>query len=203
MASKSKWKPLKQGYAFELSGKRMGWRRAPDDEWEQVIIGPGEDGRLVGHRNIDDVKHAVFQRENGGYVAQMASYVRNARMKSMTYGIVPPFAEFERHVTTWKNEDGEGIDVNESPVFHMDLVGSDAECGQEAAQDIPGVSVGGGRRYAHKLGVEIEDVAALWAFINSLVHHADDAWEDKNQMGGEAYLDLASGIMYTLGYEWI
>jgi hypothetical protein len=124
-------------------------------------------------------------------------------MKSLDGGTVPPYPEFERHLKIWKNEDGKGVVSGESPVYWMELVGDDAECGREAAQDIPGVSVGAGRHYAHKLGIEIDDVASLWAFVNSLVHHSDDAFEEGNEEMGDAYRDLASSIMYTLGYEWV
>jgi len=193
---------LKSGYAYVYTGSRN-WKTSSDEKWENTMVDDGIIATRVGTRTIDGAKCDVFKTPQGNFYAQMAHYVRNARMKSMTYGTVPTFAEFERHVKTWKNEEGEGIKASERPVYKMELVGSDAECAQEAAQGIPGIAIGGGRKYAHKLGVEIDDIASLWAFVNSLVHHADDAFEDNMDDEGEKYRDLASSVMYTLGYEWI
>lgn len=123
-------------------------------------------------------------------------------MSSMTFGTVPSYSDFYRHVTTWRNDDGEGIHPHEEPVFWMELARSEMMQGKEAAQDIPGIVVDTASRTG-KLRITISDVAALWAFINALVHHADDAAEDSMDEESEKYLSLASGIMGQLGYEWV
>lgn len=178
--------PLWKTFSWEINEHGL---RDDRFDFSHTKFGPGAEARLE--------------------LLKKRSLKRNARMKSLTFGIVPPYAEFEHHVTTWKNEDGEGIRASQRPVYKMELNGEEGSLAAEASQDIPGISMGdverraGSRHVRYMAGFEIEDVAALWAFINSLMHHGDDAAEEGDDEKAQAYESLASGIMGTLGYEWI
>ena len=118
-------------------------------------------------------------------------------MQSMTYGQLPTARDFKRHLRTARDEMGAMLVSPEEPAYWMELVGDDAEVFEHAAGSLPGVTTEPivTRHGFEKLRVQIKDVDTLYVVLASLVHHYED--------GNDAAGDLASGMMSTLGYEWI
>lgn len=88
------------------------------------------------------------------------------RLKRLTYGVLPPLAEFQRHVDKGVDEDGESLAGPSGAVYTMELA-SDEE--QQWAIDILDLNhdiahtIGTGK-YG-KMRVVISDVPSLHEFI--------------------------------------
>lgn len=104
------------------------------------------------------------------------------KMKSMSYGQMPSKAEFVERT--------EG----QYP-YPMELVGEDKHAMERAGLlDIDGVE----EFYtgSHKFGIKVMNAEAMYAVLEALVERWGN--EEDDDAG-----DLASGIMGTLGYEWV
>lgn len=122
-------------------------------------------------------------------------------MKSMTYGVVPSFAEFSAHLDTARRDDEPVWDGK----YEMLLVGSDVKQAEKALKKIARAKgtdrvsasaiehfTGSGTFHSGKYGLRIHSKTALWHFIKALPVLTDSSDGD-----------LASSIMETLGYEWV
>lgn len=116
-----------------------------------------------------------------------SSYARNpSGMKSLTFGVMPSFGEFKKHVTTYEDP----IDPDLIPVFHMDLNRSDFAAFSRGGGINSGVHVKDGA--GGKARVEHSDLRSLYESIKDL----SDSVDEEAEM-------LASSMMYVVGYEWI
>ncbi len=117
------------------------------------------------------------------------------RKQSMTYGTLPSFEEFLHDVHTRIDPETDEPYWPEGTTYPMELVSS-REIG--LAQDFGGLDSFSGR-YAHKAGFR-GDERQIYDFLVFLIDRWDEQGFDDD---GEGPGDLASSIMYTLGYEWI
>lgn len=121
---------------------------------------------------------------------------RSERKFSMTYGELPPFEQFERDVHTRPDPEHDGQPYwPAGTLYPMELVSShEIELAEtfgleefEAERQITG-------RNTRVRGFK-DNERAIYEFIEFLI----DRWNNSDEEAG----DLASSIMYTLGYEWI
>lgn len=101
-----------------------------------------------------------------------------ARMVSMSYGTLPSKEAFDEHFRA-------AVGDND---YTMELVGEDARVVQELSGDPQFAGDFG------KAGYRFDD-DELYNLVGEMI----EAW----QSGDEAAGDLASGILYTLDFEWI
>jgi hypothetical protein len=120
----------------------------------------------------------VERVKKGRGTAGLSEY--EGEMKSMSYGDMPPKAEF---VTRTEGQ----------YPYPMELVGADQELVQDLLND-EGIEEFDSK-YRNKLGVRVIDAKAMYRFLSGL----KERYEDGNDAAG----DLASSILGTLGYEWI
>lgn len=105
--------------------------------------------------------------------------VAEQQWQSMTYGVMPSKASYERHYNAI---------VGANELYTMDLVGADENIVVEAWGE-PQFTGGYG-----KAGYNF-DRDELWSLLEELTNMYND--------GNEAAGDLASGILTTLHFEWI
>jgi hypothetical protein len=106
-------------------------------------------------------------------------YYLKEGFETLTYGELPKANAFIKHVQTSIDPDEDKPFLPKGKKYPYTLKGSDAEVAGEVG--IP-----------TRANLNVKD---LYKVIKKLV----DAWNDGNDDAG----DLASGIMFTLGYEWI
>lgn len=134
------------------------------------------------------------QRDPRGASYRRANEVHSDRKHSMTYGTVPSFKEFERDVHTRIDPEGSDGSVYWPPgtLYPMELVSSrEIELAQEFGEleEFRGAHGKQGFR-----GNERQ----IYDFVKFLMDQ-EDAYSGEEGSPG----DLASSIMYTLGYEWV
>lgn len=108
---------------------------------------------------------------------------------SMTYGVLPPFEEFERDIRR-PNPDYPGQAYWDPETdYKMELASHDeVELAEEYGLD----RFNSSRAHAPGFKGNEEEIYGFLKFLS-----------EKNDEGNEMAGDLASGIMTTLGYEWI
>ena len=116
-------------------------------------------------------------------------------MKSMTFGTMPTFESFSKHLDSYKDMDGEHASWGGR--YPMELAGR----GDQSAAAWVFTSAAF-RPYLRdyttfegrygKMGIHLHSKKALWVFIKTLA-----------SKGSESADSLASAMMSTLGYEWI
>lgn len=99
--------------------------------------------------------------------------------ETLSYGELPKFNDFVKHVQTAIDPDEDKPFLAKGKKYPYTLKGSDADVAGEVG--IP-----------TRANLNVKD---LYKVIQKLV----DAWENENDAAG----DLASSIMFTLGFEWI
>lgn len=143
---------------------------------------------------------------------------RNAPSKtvSMTWGTLPEFPAFERHVTAARDEDDEPVIGEPGDVYHMELTGKDTQAAKTALKTLlaTGTPVAFDQftpsKYPHKYGLRFHDLVSLHKFILALMTVDEMTYEalgeekySKLSDAGDNPANLASSIMSTLGYEWV
>jgi hypothetical protein len=133
-------------------------------------------------------------------------------LPELSWGTLPEFPAFKAHVETAVDEDGDPVMGPPGDVYHMELVGRDKESAKMALKTL--FSTGTPVAFEQfegqhgKFGLRFQDLVSLHKFILALLtvsemeaeEHPDGTPMDS---GGDGPGDLASSIMYTLGYEWV
>jgi len=117
---------------------------------------------------------------------------------SMTYGVLPPFAEFEQDIRRPNPDYSDGRAYwPEGAIFPMELVESNE---QELAYAFGGLEEFETERQRSGQNSNAHGFRGNEQQIYSFLEYLTNQW---NNEGDEPAGDLASGIMTTLGYEWI
>lgn len=116
---------------------------------------------------------------------------RSERPISMTYGQLPPLAQFLRDVSTRINPDDGKPYLEKGQLFPMELVGQGEI---DLAQKFGGLDEFDTTRAGYAYGFR-GDARAIYKFLKFLAKEFDK--------GNDEAGDLASSIMTVLGYEWI
>jgi hypothetical protein len=103
-----------------------------------------------------------------------------ARLKSMTWGVMPPFEEFAEA-------------AKEHMPFDMELNDADAEALAPYIQALPKGSYSTGYGLYEKDYIAIEDTRALYDLVSDMAEDFDN----------DRVRDTASSIMDIVGYEWV
>jgi len=133
-------------------------------------------------------------------------------MKSVTWGTLPEFPEFKKHVEAMVDDDGDPVvGPDGGDVYHMELVGRDKESAKAALKTL--LATGTRVKFDQfegrhgKFGLRFLDLVSLHKFILALLTvqemQDDEGGEMEGGDRGEGPGDLASGIMGQLGYEWV
>lgn len=109
------------------------------------------------------------------------------RLKSMTHGVLPPYAQFTKDVRR-ADEDGKPYWAKGEP-FRMEFAGHEAEL----LADYGNFTQRAGK-YGHKLGAQMNE-RQMYGFVKYLSR--------QGEKGDDQAASLASGIMSTLGYDWV
>lgn len=97
-------------------------------------------------------------------------------MIRMTYGQLPTYEDFYHHITTKIDPDDHEFYLADDKTYHYEIRGEDAN----VLSDL-GIPTCG--RFPHH---------EFYKILEQLV-----------ECGSDPALDIASGFLYTLGYEWI
>lgn len=131
---------------------------------------------------------------------------RNSGHKTLSWGILPAFRDFEAYVTAARDEEGEPVIGPPGDVYHMELVGRDKESATLALKTL--FAAGSPVAFEQfkgkhgKFGLRFHDLLSLHKFILALLT-VSELEAESGESDGEGPGDLASGIMGTLTYEWI
>lgn len=72
---------LRSGYAYRAEGGAS-FRSVPNDDWDTVVVSPGDAGAFLGRRRIDGTECFVWEAKGGGYLAQTAVGANPAKRAS-------------------------------------------------------------------------------------------------------------------------
>lgn len=118
------------------------------------------------------------------------------RKYSMTYGQVPPFEQFEHDVRTRIDPDYDRPYWPEGTAYPMELVEQhEIELAETFGLTEFETERQRNRTNTRVRGFKESDPRVIYEFVEFLA----DRWNNGDELAG----DLASSIMYTLGYEWI
>lgn len=106
-------------------------------------------------------------------------YLNESKMKMMTYGELPRWSEFRKHVEMGIDPETDKPWLSSSEKYPYNLKGSDAQAARKAGIPTSGKF----------------DLKKIYQIISKL----KEEWENGNDSAG----DLASSFMYTLGFEWV
>jgi hypothetical protein len=142
-------------------------------------------------------KHlGLAERRKSVGIGSRARYARETHERnfSMTWGQLPPFKKFEHDISTRIDPDYDRPYLPEGDLYPMELV-SAREI--EVAQEFGGLESFRTSRPGYAYGFR-GDAQQIYDFLKFLLDQ-EDAYNGEEGSPG----DLASSIMYTLGYEWI
>ncbi len=126
-----------------------------------------------------------------------AAHASRERKYSMTYGEMPPFEQFKRDIHTRIDPEGDGKKPYWPPgtTYPMELVGAHE---QELAYNY-GLEPFQSERQRTGRNSRAQGFRGDESDIYNFVVFLIEEWNNGDEEAG----DLASSIMYTLGYEWI
>ncbi len=116
-------------------------------------------------------------------------YGRSSGM--LTFGVVPPFAEFQAHIRGINPDDGKPY-LADGHKFSIEAGGTDHRVLEAVRAKVTGVGDYGKPKYEFT-------AKQLHSLLKKLVRKAETSRDEELQEGAQS---LSSAIMSTLGYEW-
>ena len=148
--------------------------------------------------------HTASRSSRSGVTREMVREAARGRVRetrerkfSMTYGVIPPFEQFEHDVQTRIDPDNNKPYLPKGTLYPMELVGAHEV---ELAEGFGGLEEFETARYRSGRNTRAIGFRGDERQIYDFIVYLTDAW---NNEGDDEAGDLASSIMDTLGYEWI